>query len=51
MNLEKYLQQRVENEVESLLTEEDKLFIQQLIKKDEESKRQTKTETKDSKKD
>lgn len=51
MNLEEFLLKQVEKDVESLLTEEDKLFIQQLIKKDEESKRQTKAETKDRKKD
>ena len=51
MNLEEFLQKQVEKDVESLLNEEDKLFIQQLIQKDEENKRQTKAEIKDSKKD
>ena len=51
MNLKKFLQKQAEKDAESLLNEEDKLFIEQLIQKDEKSERQEKSELQDSKKD
>lgn len=51
MKLEKFLQKQAEKDIESLLTENDKLFIRQLIQRDEESKKQENAEIRDGKKD
>ena len=39
MNIIKFLQEQAEKDAEVFLNEADKLFIEQLIKKDEESKK------------
>ena len=44
MNIKKYIRLKAEKDFESLLTEEDKLFIQQLIQKNKEKETQEKIE-------
>ncbi|MDE6442518.1 MAG: hypothetical protein K2L12_07210 [Clostridia bacterium] len=50
MNIKKYLRKQAEKDVKTLLTEEDKLFIQRLIQKNEEREKQEKTEMQGNKK-
>lgn len=50
MNLKKYLQESAEKDAEALITESDRLFIEQLIEKYVQSDSQEKAETQSSKK-
>ena len=51
MNIKKYLREQAEKDAKSLLTEKDRLFIQQLFEKTKESNKNEKAEIQDSKKD